>query len=130
MAGFLWRIRGPIGQVEVQNERVPDVRAADFLIVPMMVAGFLLISSRPGSDSSIDRGHRHVLCRGYLAGHKTSVPGTVIWSGPGQHGVHVGDLAAIVPILIGLQILIRSRVPPPRYHALHALCHRTRAHRN
>jgi hypothetical protein len=118
LLGFLWRIRGPIGHVEVQNERVPDVRAADFLIVPMMAVGFLLISSRPGVRL-VDRvvGIGMFFAAGIWLVTKHPFQGRIVWNGPSQHGVHVGDLAAVVPILLGLQILIRSRVPPPRYPA-------------
>jgi hypothetical protein len=113
--GFVWRIRGPIGHVEVYNERVPDIRAADFVIVPLIGIGLLLVSSRPGVRL-VDRviGTGLILLAGAWMVTRHPLQGPIVWSGPHQHGLHLGDIFAAIPGLIGLQILLRSPVPGTR----------------
>jgi hypothetical protein len=113
--GLVWRIQGPIGNVAVYNERVPDVRQADFLIIPLIGLGLLLVSSRPGVRL-VDRviGTGLILLAGAWMVTRHPFQGPIIWSGPGQHGLHLGDTLAAIPGLLGLQILLRSPVPGTR----------------
>jgi hypothetical protein len=117
LVGVLWRIRGPIGSVRMYNERIPDIRTADLVIVPLIGLGFLLIASRPGVrliDRVIATGL--LLVAAGLLATRHPLQGPVVWRGPDQHGLHLGDSLAAIPTLLGLQILVRSRVPPGREH--------------
>jgi hypothetical protein len=113
--GLMWRIQGPIGHVEVYNERLPDIRQADFIIVPLIGLGLMLVSSRPGVRL-VDRviGTGLILIAGAWLVTRHPLQGRIIWSGPSQHGLHLGDVLSAIPGLLGLQILLRSPVPGTR----------------
>ncbi len=110
LASGLWKLKGPRSQVWFRLGPLPDLTAADLALMPLTVAGLVILAADPR------------LSRIRRIGGVASIVAAVLWVAsdrpwdwedplvPGlqsyRHGIHVLDLLAIVPFVAGIVLLL------------------------
>lgn len=106
----VWRFAGPRSDVIAHRYPLPAVTEADVVTIPVAVAGLLLLASTPRIAT-----WRRVAGMGCLivavllptSGKPRSGP--VMVTIAHFHGIHVSDLLAIVPAMLGATLLALGR---------------------
>lgn len=101
-----WRLRGTLGDEIFPGTLFAGFRWGDLVTIPICLIGLVLLASRPGASWFQRVGGSLLLMLSVAwVTSKNMDLGPTLWTIESGHGIHSGDLPAVVPGLLGFWIL-------------------------